>query len=773
MAGIGFELKKLFVNREKPSLFGNLKAVVFSAIVSVGPWIITASSLNILIFLSNRVELSRAKQTIFMSSIFYAFVFSQILTCLFQYLITRYVSDCVFQKKFYKIRGAYLGSTKLVAIFSFFISFLFIKNGNLSIGYKASFIFLFVFMCLSWIGMIFISLLKKYRFLIASFFLGNIASTLLGYYFLTYPVSFFKEEPIFWMLFSYGIGIFLNFIMTSSYILRAFQGSGENNFEFLTYLKGYFSLVLIGFLYSIGVWGHVFMNWIVGDSYTIVNTFRVSPLYEVAIFYCYCISIPSIIYFCIFLETKFLPVYKEYYKNICETGTYDEIQEALQKMTKTLYQEILYGMEWQFLISLSFALIANAIFTYFDMDIYLLDLFRIGIFSTYCATFVSIMVTIFLYFDLRIQAMGISSFLLFSNLLFTYVFSKLGKQYTGIGFFLASFLTFALSIFFFPRVFEELNYNTMFWQNFKYQIGNKFLRKFAKLMEKKFYILLTLSCLLLFGSCISYYDANGFHRKTGHNWHSMGVYDKDGFDMDGYTQVGMDKKGFNKKHWNMLTKSYYDYAGFDYEGIHKDTKKTYDERGFDINQHNVFTNTAYDTNGFDYEGIHKDTKRKYDKNGWNYYGLHEKTQTYYNEEGWNVEGINKRGFNREAWNVETKSPYDYAGFDYAGVHKNTKKIYDERGFDVNQHNVFTNTSYDKNGFNYEGIHKDTKREYDENGWNYYGLHEQTKTYYNKAGYTREGLDKDGYEKGKRPANLEDEWMDKQGFNKKGIYIRGY
>lgn len=98
MAGIGFELKKLFVNREKPSLFGNLKAIVFSAIVSVGPWIITASSLNILIFLSNRVELSRAKQTIFMSSIFYAFVFSQILTCLFQYLITRYVSDCVFQK---------------------------------------------------------------------------------------------------------------------------------------------------------------------------------------------------------------------------------------------------------------------------------------------------------------------------------------------------------------------------------------------------------------------------------------------------------------------------------------------------------------------------------------------------------------------------------------------------------------------------------------------------------------------------------------------------
>ena len=190
--------------------------------------------------------------------------------------------------------------------------------------------------------MIFISLLKKYRFLIFSFFFGNFISMALGFYFLKYPVTFFEEEPIFWMLLSYGIGIFINFILTSSYILRAFKGKSENNFEFLTYLKGYFSLVLIGFFYSVGVWGHVFMNWIVGDSYRIAGVFQVSPLYEVAIFYCYCISIPSIVYFAIFLETKFLPVYKEYYKKICKTGTYSEIENSLSKMKHTLYQEIIY-----------------------------------------------------------------------------------------------------------------------------------------------------------------------------------------------------------------------------------------------------------------------------------------------------------------------------------------------------------------------------------------------------------------------------------------------
>ena len=772
MAGIGFELKKLF-SEEEELPFANLRAIIFSIIVSVGPWLITATSLNIIIWISNQIELARPKQLIFMSSIFYCFIFSQILTCIFQYIITRYVSDCVFKKKISKIRGAYLGSIKLIAILAFFVSFIFIKNGDLSIPYKASFVFLFVFMSLSWISMIFISLLKKYHFLIFSFFFGNFISMALGFYFLKYPVTFFEEEPIFWMLLSYGIGIFINFILTSSYILRAFKGKSENDFEFLTYLKGYFSLVLIGFFYSVGVWGHVFMNWIVGDSYRIAGVFQVSPLYEVAIFYCYCISIPSIVYFAIFLETKFLPVYKEYYKKICKTGTYSEIENSLKKMKQTLYQEILYGMELQFLISLTCVLLANAVFTYFDMDIYLLDLFRVSVFSTYCATFVSILITLYLYFDLRIHGICISLFLLFSNFFFTYIFGRLGKQYTGVGFFIASFLTFGIAIFVFPKVFRNLNYSTMFWQNFEYRVGGNFVKNITKLFNKKIYLGIILLFLLLFGGCTSYYSKNGFNNNTKHNWHTMGVYGKDGLDSEGYAANGFNQEGFNRKHMNQSTKTAYDSNGFDYKGIHRETKKAYDERGFNAKSYNVFTNSPYDKDGFNQEGIHKVTGKPYNENGWDVYGINEKTKTEYDENGWDINGINKRSFNRDGWNIETKSKYDYAGFDFEGIHKDTKKTYDERGFDVNLHNVFTNSPYDKNGFNYEGIHKITGRESDENGWNYYGLHEKTKTYYNPQGYNVDGLDKDGYAKGKRPPGLEDEWMDKNGFNKKGIYIKGY
>ena len=169
MAGIGFKLRKLFLNSENEP-FGSTKAFLFSVVMSVGPWFIVATALNLILLVSKTVNLSKSNQILFMSTIFYIFIFSQIITNVFQYLVTRYVSDCIYKKKIFKIKSAYLGSVKLVSIISFLVSTIFIKHGTLSISYKISFVVLFVSMSLSWITMIFISLLKKYKFILFCFF---------------------------------------------------------------------------------------------------------------------------------------------------------------------------------------------------------------------------------------------------------------------------------------------------------------------------------------------------------------------------------------------------------------------------------------------------------------------------------------------------------------------------------------------------------------------------------------------------------------------------
>ena len=69
MAGIGFELKKLFIE-SKNEPFGNIKAILFSSAISIGPWLITATSLNLLILISKSVRLGISEQTLFMSTVF-------------------------------------------------------------------------------------------------------------------------------------------------------------------------------------------------------------------------------------------------------------------------------------------------------------------------------------------------------------------------------------------------------------------------------------------------------------------------------------------------------------------------------------------------------------------------------------------------------------------------------------------------------------------------------------------------------------------------------
>ena len=644
MAGIGFELRKLFL--EKDRAFGDIKALAYSSIVSVGPWIITSISLNIIIWLSKIVKMSREEKIVYTSTILYAFIFSQLLTGPFQYLITRYVSDCIFSNKIYKIRGAYLGIVKIITILAFFMSYFFIRKANFSGNYKAVFVTLFVTMSLSWITMIFISLLKNYNFMIKSFFIGNIISIFSAYIFLKYKVSFFNENFIFWLLFSYMLGMFFNFTLTSLYLLKIFKGENKGDFEFLIYFKGYFTLFLIGFFYVSGVWSHIIINWFIGkDSYIIKNIFLVSPFYETAVFYAFCTSIPSMVYFMIFLETRFISVYKEYYKKIFYIGTYDEINSSLSKMYEVLNKEILYCMELQFIISLSFVFTSNIIFDYFRLDLYLLDIFRLTILSSYCAVFISIFITIFLYFDSRLYALYTAFIFFISSVIFSYIFGKMGEDYVGVGFFISSFITFGIANFFAKQVFKDLNYITMFKRNFEVELNSNILRKLDKILEKKIYIILIFVFLFLLSGC-SKYDRKGFNNITKRNWHTMSVYSLEGYDYYGYNSEGIDKRGFDRAGWNVFTDTAFDYYGFNIKKINKDTGKKYDERGFDYKQYNLFTNSLYDRRGFDYVGINKETKTEYDKSGWNYYGVNKYTGTYYDKEGYNYEGYDKNGYTR-------------------------------------------------------------------------------------------------------------------------------
>lgn len=693
MAGIGFELKKMF--SDDNTTFDDLKAVAYSTLIGVGPWVITIITLNILIFIGEKYIPLKSDKNMFMITIMYGFIFSQILTGILQYFITKFISDCIYRGEQKKLRAAYIGIIKLSTVLSFITGVIFIRNFNISLEFKISFVILLCFLSGIWISMNFITIGKKYLYSVLSYLIGNIVFICVGFYLLKYnEIEFFKKDIACSIVMSYTLGISITFIMLYTYLNSIFEKNNEKEFEYLKFLKRYYSLGLIGLFFNLGLWSHVFLNWYFGDSYRVKGIFIASPLYEVAVFYSFFLIIPTIVYFLVFMETKFFPVYKRYYALLTLSGNLQEIDIEKKKMMQILRDEIYYIMELQFFICFTVTLISKTIFLKFTMDLYLLDLFRVMIFAAYCTVFVSVYLTIFLYFDARKEALISSGIYCVLNGILTYICFYFGDSYTGLGFFLGSFLTLILCEYLLIKIEKSLNYTTFYKQNFSLEINSKVLNSIANIMDKKFLFLVIIMIILILTGCTNY-DSKGFNIKTRRNWNTMTYYDKYGFDIEGYNFEGINKQGFTKVGWNMYTDSKYDYNNFDMRGIHLKTKTNIDERGFDYKGNNHFTNSKYDKNDFDFQGINKKTKTEYNKTGWTWYGLNKFTKTYYDKEGYNMQGYNREGYNREG--------FDEKGYNRKGYNK---KGYNEKGEKITLNEIL-GIDYDKEGFDKEG--------YDENG----------------------------------------------------------
>ncbi len=693
MAGIGFELKKLF--SEDNSIFEDIKAVIYSSFIGVGPWILTVITLNILMIIGKEIILIQNQQNLFIISITYSFIFSQILAGTIQYLITRFISDCIYTGQQKKLKSTYIGSIKFISVISFFVAVIFFKNQEVPWFFSYTLIILFCFLSGIWVSMNFISIIRNYLYIIISYSIGNGLAILLGIYLLKFSKNeFFKKNLAYSIIFSYTIGVAVIFFMLYSYLTFILEDSNESEFEFLTSLKKYTSLIFIGIFYNLSIVSHIFINWWLGDSYKIAGIFLSSPLFEVAFFYSFFLTIPTMIYFLVFIETKFFPIYKTYYAFLIFNKNLKEINIKKEKMFKILKEEIYYTMELQFFVSFSIVLLSKSIFVSFGINLYLLDLFRIMIFASYCTAFISIYITMFLYFDSKKEALFISILFFLSNIIFSIITTSLGKKYIGLGFFIASFITLISSDIILNILSKNLNYITFYKQNFSSNLENSFLKKFEEILNKRFFIPIFIIILSLLIGCTNY-TVDGFNKKTKRNWHTMSYYNKAGYDYDGYNQDGVNIRGFTKEGWNNYTDSPYDYYNFDYEGINNITKKKIDERGFNYKGENLLTNSKYDKKGFDFQGVNRETGTEYDKNGWTWYGLNKYTGNYYDKDGYNYDGFDNQGYNR-------------AGYDENGKKKQKNEYqttelsrFDKDGFDKDG---FDKDGFDKDGFDKDGLY---------------------------------------------------------------------
>ncbi|MGD6816885.1 exopolysaccharide Pel transporter PelG [Metabacillus sp. 113a] len=444
MAGIGFQLQKLFKEDYYSSRF---KAYLYSLFVTAGPWLIVILTILMLQLLLQAVpDVTAENKQLFMISVSYCFMFSQVLFGFQQLVVTRYVADCLYEKKEEKVFSSFLGFSAVTIAAAGLLWLIFALLSPIGWDYKLLMLSLFIMLNLIWVMLLYLSGAKNYQAIALSFLAGGIFS--IGFLFLCMKwFPFFEGEwSAAWMMMgSFTGGMAITFFGLVVSMLKTFPDrSATAPFAYLAYFDKYGLLAFTGIFYNAGLW---ISNWIIwlNSGEWLLGTFRYHPSYDTALFYAYLTILPTYVIFVVSIETRFYERYKTFFSFINDGGTLSQIMKSKTSMILVLKQELERLVRYQGFISLALLILAVLLLPLFIKADSVLDLFRITIIGAFFNGMTLIMMLLLLYFDDRRGAFR-TALLFFSGIaITTVVFLPAGESAYGTGFTLGSLISFIYS----------------------------------------------------------------------------------------------------------------------------------------------------------------------------------------------------------------------------------------------------------------------------------------------------------------------------------------
>lgn len=482
MAGIGFELRKLFDDDD--SFTGYIKAITFSTFISVGPFVAMILTINILNLISKLVFDDPLEQSLFITTLVYSFIFSQLVSIPFQFFVTRYISDRFYEKEYKRVRPSFIGVSKIIILLSLALGIMFFWKKDLPLYYKYISIGILITLSLLWTITTYISILKDYVYISKIYFYSSVLSMIVFFITTKYPIMFSEHRVAGNMLVSFFVGILFSLHMLTNYFFSIFKEGEGGEYEFLGYLKNYSSLLFTGLFYILGTWIHVIINWFSPWAIDIGYGYRTTLHYENAVFYSFLLTIPSIVFFVVFIETRFFDIYQKYYALTLKNGTLEEIEKERKNMHRKLHKEISYALEMQIFITVTAILFSRYFIIYHGVSTELIEIFKVVSFGAVGNVYIIIMISIFFYFNALKSALKVTGLFFLLNTTLTLIFINFGKEYIGLGFFLGSVISVLYALQLFDKIIDGLNYTTFYSQNFALKHRGRSLSKIIGKMNR-------------------------------------------------------------------------------------------------------------------------------------------------------------------------------------------------------------------------------------------------------------------------------------------------
>ena len=432
MAGIGFELKKIFA---KKGILNSVKAYSYAAVICTGPMLLGILLLLGITGLCMAVGTDIHVRELLISMITHTLLASTAVSALFSAIVTRFIADMLFEENKSAVLPAFWGSTVLMMVIGdvLYGAFLVCSGATLLQGILC--FTLFGELIIVWNAMNFLSAIKDYKGIFLSFFTSVVITIIIGalLLFLGLPVL---ESLLFAVVIGYGVMLMWDVILLHRY----FPNSKGGAFTFLKWFDSYLPLALSNLFMTVGMFSHIIIMWYSDIGVRTEGLFYGSPWYDVPALLAYLTSIITTINFVVSVEVTFYPKYRNHYSLYNDRGTIDNIKQAEKEMIGTLKTELFYSALKQLL------------FTAFVIAIggYLLDLLPLGFneimrgyFRTLCVAYGicaigNMMMLILFYFTDYDGALMSTAVFAAVTILCTLLSLAYSNMYYGFGFVISS-----------------------------------------------------------------------------------------------------------------------------------------------------------------------------------------------------------------------------------------------------------------------------------------------------------------------------------------------
>ncbi len=348
MAGIGVKLNNIY---GKNTLTTDIIGIGYSTVVTIAPMLTVIGALCFMEKLLGFDSVGYTTRELFSCTVLYIFIFALLTASPFNSVLSRYMSDVIYQETFEDILPCYYVGMILNITLSSLVGIAFCVHEYL-VG-KVDIIYVFTGYCgyialvLVFYSMLYLSICKDYKKISFFFIIGMTVTVLLSFWF----VRILSWSITYGMLLALTIGFWLIACLEFSVVRSYFRENSGKYREVLKYFRDYWPLVATNFLYTLGLYVHNFVFWTTDLRKIVVESFVCVTAYDMATCLAMFTNISASVIFISRVEMNFHERYKAYSEAVIG-GRGADIEITKKRMFRMLSEELMSLARVQFIITL-------------------------------------------------------------------------------------------------------------------------------------------------------------------------------------------------------------------------------------------------------------------------------------------------------------------------------------------------------------------------------------------------------------------------------------